>query len=174
MSGSDVSRLFVAATVGRLRDEYLPRITKAVAGLPVADIWWRPHESTTSIGNLLLHLSGNVRQWICSGVGGASDERDRASEFAAGEGAGAGTLLTILGDTVGEACRVIEALDAEALAERRRIQGFETTVLEAVYHVLEHFGWHAGQITWIAKERLGDGHGIAFYDEDAINRAHNE
>ena len=56
---------------------------------------------------------------------------------------------------------------------RCTIQGYELTTLEAVYHVLEHFAWHAGQITWIAKQAGGPGHGIAFYDDDRVNEAHN-
>ncbi len=174
MTSEDVAQLFIRATTARFRDEYLPRIERALAGFPDASLWWRPHENTTCIGNLLLHLAGNVRQWICSGVGGASDGRDRAAEFAARDGSDGATLLAALRATVEEACEVIDALDAAALLERRRIQGFDTTVLEAVYHVLEHFGWHAGQITWIAKERLGEQHGIAFYDESAVNSARNE
>ena len=156
-----------------LRDTYLPRLQQSLAGMTSADVWWRPHADTTSIGNLLLHLEGNVRQWIVSGLGGAPDHRVRESEFAARQGADAGALLAALAATVGRACEVIERLPPSRWTERVTIQEFEVTVLAAVLHIVEHFSWHTGQITWIAKLRRGAGHGIAYYDDDALNAARN-
>jgi uncharacterized damage-inducible protein DinB len=156
-----------------LRETYLPRLRQALAGMSAADVWWRPHADTTSIGNLLLHLQGNVRQWIVSGLGDAPDERDRESEFAARQGAEAQVLIAALSATVERACEVIERLPSERWMQRVTIQDFEVTVLAAVLHIVEHFSWHTGQITWIAKLRKGDGHGIAFYDDDALNAARN-
>jgi uncharacterized damage-inducible protein DinB len=141
--------------------------------LPADDLWWRPHDGVPSVGVLLRHLEGNVRQWIVSGVGGAADRRERAREFAGEARADAAELLARLEGTVEEACRAIEGLDREQLGDSRRIQGMETTVRDAIYHVVEHFSWHVGQVIWIAKARAGARHGIAFYDDAAINRAHN-
>ena len=168
----------LAAALGRqccalLGETYLPRLQKALAGLPARDLWWRPHPDTTSIGNLLLHLEGNVRQWIVSGLGGAPDHRVRESEFAAQQGAEAPALLAALSATVGRACAVIEKLPAARWTETVTIQDFEVTVLAAVLHIVEHFSWHTGQITWIAKLRKGDGHGISYYDDQALNAARN-
>lgn len=157
-----------------LRETYLPRLQKALAGLPAADVWWRPHADTTSIGNLLLHLEGNVRQWIVSGLGGAPDHRDRESEFAALQGAEAAALLAALSATVGRACEVIERLPPARWTQRVTIQDFDVTVLAAVLHIVEHFSWHTGQITWIAKLRKGDGHGVSYYEDQSLNAAHNE
>lgn len=156
-----------------LRDTYLPRLEQSLAGIKAADLWWRPHPDTTSIGNLLLHLEGNVRQWIVSGLGGAPDRRVRESEFAAQQGAEAPALLAALTATIGRACEVIERLPPARWTERVTIQDFEVTVLAAVLHIVEHFSWHTGQITWIAKLRKGAGHGIAYYDDDALNAARN-
>lgn len=167
----ETSGLFVEESVRRLREEYLPRLRAAVRTLPAEDLWWRPHPRTNSVGNLLLHLEGNVRQWIASGLGGAPDERRRSAEFAAEDGPGRDELLGALVATVEEACGVIAGLDAAALARPLRIQGFETTGLQAVYHVVEHFGWHLGQIVWLAKMRAGEEHGLAFYDDAALEDA---
>ncbi len=164
---------FLRESARLLRDVYLPRLERALAELRPVDAWWRPHERATSVGNLLLHLEGNVRQWILSGLGGAEDRRERATEFAAREGSPLGPLLERLLATVRGAARVIEEFPERRLTETIRIQGVETTGMLAIYHVVEHFSWHSGQITWIAKERAGPGHGIAFYDEAAINRARN-
>ena len=164
---------FATVSAHYLRETYLPRIETALETLPADRLWWRPHEDTTSVGNLLLHLEGNVRQWILSGLGGAPDGRERAAEFAAREGDDAGRLLAALRATLEAAATTIEALEDADLERGHRIQGFEVNGLEAVYHVVEHVSWHAGQITWMAKLHAGEGHGLAFYDEDAVNRARN-
>src|SRR5262245_3663518 len=156
--------------VDLLRDTYLPRIERAVAELPARDLWWRPHARTTSVGNLLLHLQGNIRQWIVTGLGGAPDARDRDAEFAARDGAGARRLLAALRETVQDAAEVIASLDERALMGRVTLQGFRLTRLEAVLHVVEHMSWHAGQIAWIAKARAGERHRIAYYDDQRLRR----
>ena len=99
--------------------------------------------------------------------------REREREFSAREGAPAGPLLERLALTVRSAARLIEELPEHRLTRSLCIQGFDTTGLGAIYHVVEHFSWHTGQIVWIAKERAGPGHGIALYDEAAVNRARN-
>ena len=131
--------------------EYPTKIRSAVEALPDDRLWWRPNEQANSIGNLLLHLSGNVRQWIVSGVGGQPDIRKRNMEFAARGGATAAGMLDGLDATLRDADDVLRALLPSELLERRSIQGRETTVMEAVYHVVEHFAGHTGQIIWIAK-----------------------
>ena len=156
--------------VDLLRDTYLPRIERAVAELPARDLWWRPHAATTSVGNLLLHLQGNIRQWIVTGLGGSPDARDRDAEFAARDGAGARELLAALRATVESAAAVIAPLDERVLLGRVTLQGFRITRLEAVLHVVEHMSWHAGQIAWIAKARAGRKHRIMFYDDRRLRR----
>ena len=131
--------------------EYPTKIRAAVEAMPGDRLWWRPNEQTNSVGNLLLHLSGNVRQWIVSGVGGHPDVRKRNMEFAARGGATAADMLAGLDATLREADEVLRALLPSELLERRSIQGRDTTVLEALYHVVEHFSGHTGQIIWIAK-----------------------
>ena len=164
----DLAGALSSEAIALLRDTYLPRLERAVRELPAADLWWRPHERATSVGNLLLHLEGNVRQWICCGLGGAPDHRERDAEFSAAGGADAASLLASLRATVEEACRVIARLDAGALAGRVTIQGFELTRLAAVLHVTEHMSWHAGQVAWIAKARAGAGHELHFYDDGGL------
>ena len=160
---------FRATSIGHLEGEYLPRIERALEVLPADALWWSPHPDATSVGVLLRHLEGNVRQWILGGLGGEAGQRERAAEFAGAPNAAASELRDRLAATVREAAKVIGSLDGERLLAPVRIQGFDTTGLAAVYHVVEHFSWHTGQIAWIAKARAGEGHGLAYYDEDAIN-----
>ena len=108
---SSTAAAFVRESATFLRDVYLPRMRRALDALPEGDLWWRPHDGVLSFGTILLHLEGNVRQWIVSGLGGAADHRDRASEFAATDGPGGDELFARLDTTVREACEVIEGLD---------------------------------------------------------------
>jgi hypothetical protein len=147
--------LFVERSVFLLSHDYLPKLTRTLAALTDADIWWRANDASNSIGNLLLHLRGNVTQWIIGGVGGREYRRARAAEFAARAGAPATALLEDLGITVQDACGIIAAQTAESLLERRQIQGYDVTVLEAIYHVVEHFSMHTGQVIVLAKARAG-------------------
>ena len=138
-----------------LADEFLPRVAACVQVLEPADLWWRPNQNSNSVGNLILHLAGNTRQWIIAGVGGVPDIRARDKEFAAREGLGGSELMAALEGTVAEAARVLAALDPALLLVERSIQGKQVTLLHAVYHVVEHFSMHTGQIIYITKLRTG-------------------
>lgn len=154
---------FLACSRYYLHTEYPAKLREAVQALPADRLWWRPNEQANSVGNLLLHLSGNVRQWVVSGIGGQADVRRRNMEFAARGGANAADMLAMLDATMREADDVIRALTPSELAQRRVIQGRETTVFEALYHVVEHFAGHTGQIILMAK-MLSPG-AIRFYED---------
>ena len=115
-----------------------------------------PNEASNSVGNLLLHLRGNVTQWIIGGVAGRPYERHRQQEFDERTSIPKKELLAKLRAVVEEAGDVIGGLDAGALLSMRQIQDYEVTVLEAVYHVVEHFGMHTGQIILLTKARTGE------------------
>jgi uncharacterized damage-inducible protein DinB len=159
---------FTRESARYLREVYLPRLRKAVDSLPDGDLWWRPHAKATSVGNLLLHLDGNIRQWILGGLGGTAVRRRRSEEFARREGGTRADLMGALARTIEEAARVVEG--QSDLDRRLGIQGFATSPFEAIYHVVEHLSWHTGQIVWIAKMRAGEAHGIAFYDDSKLDR----
>jgi uncharacterized damage-inducible protein DinB len=131
--------------------EYPTKIRLAVENLDETVIWKRPNEDSNSIGNLLLHLAGNVREWIVCGVGGNSGDRDRASEFAAKEGFTKSQLLSGLTVSVLGADKVLGSLRDSDLDKDVTIQGRDTTIFAAIYHVVEHFSMHTGQIIMLAK-----------------------
>jgi uncharacterized damage-inducible protein DinB len=151
---SDLTPLFINES-RRLLSADLSKIEKALDGLSDGDVWWRPNEASNSIGNLVLHLCGNLRQWIIGGVGGRPYERDRPAEFSERTTTPANQLLDRLRAAVAEANEVIGTMTADTLAARRQIQARDVTSLEAIYHVVEHFSLHTGQMQYIAKLRTG-------------------
>ena len=134
-----------------LVEEYLPKIERCLERLTDEQIWWRPNEESNSIGNLVLHLCGNARQWIVSGVGGAPDRRERDAEFAQREAVPRDDLLTLLRTTLRDVDEVLKTLAPETLLERHTIQGSDVDALEAIFHVTEHFSMHTGQIIMLTK-----------------------
>lgn len=151
---TELSQTFVTES-RRLMSLNLSKIERALDGVSDGDVWWRANEASNSIGNLVLHLCGNLRQWILGGVGGRPYERDRPREFSERERIPANQLLDRLREVVGEANEVIAAMTGDTLAARKTIQTRDVTALEAIYHVVEHFSMHTGQILYIVKLRTG-------------------
>ena len=165
-----VEQIFVQASSKKL-DQLLSRIRDCVNKLEPDEIWARGHENENAIGNLVLHLSGNVRQWIISGVGGAPDKRERDAEFAARGGMETAELLGRLESAVKEATVVIGRVTPERLTQRVMIQKYDLTVLDAIFHVVEHFAQHTGQIIFATKMLTGED--LGFY-KHLKTAAHSE
>lgn len=159
-AGSGLAAEFLRNSRKELRSRR-ERIETCVRKLTEEQIWTRRHENENAIGNLVLHLCGNVRQWIICGVGGAEDRRDRDAEFSRRDPLPAEELLTRLRETMDEADRVLENVRPEDLLSMRKIQVYEVTVLHAIYHVAVHFSEHTGQIIWATKGLTGAD--LAFY-----------
>jgi uncharacterized damage-inducible protein DinB len=152
---SDVGRAFLEKSRALVLSDFVPKIERCLQGLDSADIWWRPNEASNSIGNLVLHLCGNVTLWILGGVGGLPVERNRQREFDERDQIPAAELLGRLRAVTERADEVLLSLDDRTLMARRQIQSYDVTVLEAIYHVVEHFGMHTGQIILLCKARTG-------------------
>jgi uncharacterized damage-inducible protein DinB len=158
-----VGKQFLSYSVWQLRDYNLPKIREAVELLSDLELWHRDGPTSNSIGNLLAHLAGNIRQHIIGGVGGGSQIRDRDGEFAATGGASGADLLQRLSTTIDEACTVLETFNPEQLLERRTIQGKQAILLDDIFHVVEHFSYHTGQIVAIVKARKS--HRFPWYEK---------
>jgi uncharacterized damage-inducible protein DinB len=146
----------------RLYDESLPRILKCVDQLDNARVWWRPNESSNSIGNLILHLCGNVSQWIYTGLGGYPDTRKRQAEFDERRIIDKEELKDLLILTMNQIKPVITDLPEAELLRKRPVQTFEETGLTILIHVTEHFSYHTGQIAYITK--MITDKSLGFYD----------
>jgi uncharacterized damage-inducible protein DinB len=138
------------------------RIQHCVGQLDDDQVWWRPREGMNSIANILLHLCGNVRQWIIAGVPRTPDTRDRPREFAEREPIPKKELLRRLDAVVREADAVLAAVTDAQLLEPRRIQGFDETVLSATFDTLAHFNGHTQEIVYVTRLQLGDAYKLAW------------
>jgi uncharacterized damage-inducible protein DinB len=158
----EIGRTFIASSRAHFSEDYLPKIERCLELLTDKQIWWRANPQSNSIGNLLLHLSGNVRQWIVCSLGDAPDARDRDSEFAQRGIIPRDELIARLKQTLSEADATLAKFDPDKLLERRVIQGLDVSALEAVFHVVEHFSMHAGQVIYMTK--LLTASNLHFYD----------
>lgn len=154
-SNQELANLFIQEATKSLR-EGTEKIQHCVKQLSQEQLWWRPHESMNSIANVLIHLDGNLTQWMINGIRGAEDVRDRPAEFADRSGASSDGLLQKLEQTIEQVAKVLNEQTALTLIERRRIQGFETSVTGAIWDSLPHFRGHVQEIIYVTRQLLGD------------------
>jgi uncharacterized damage-inducible protein DinB len=146
-------------------EDFRRRIEVSVGLLSDEQVWWRPNPAVNSVGNLLLHLRGNLSQWVLAGLGGAAYERHRTAEFTADHAAGKADLVAGLHGVVDAAAALIRRLSVEELLRRRHIQKYDVDGVYVVLHVVEHMSYHTGQIVQLTKEMLGPAAGIDFYPQ---------
>lgn len=161
-SEENVSNAFIQSARKFLGEEYLPKIERCLEQLSDEQIWWRPNSDSNSIGNLILHLSGNARQWIICGLGGETDKRQRQTEFDERRIITRAELVTLLRKTVADVDEVLGKFDTLRLLDLYPIQGTEATALSGIFHVTEHFSMHTGQIILLTKMLIN--RDLVFYD----------
>jgi hypothetical protein len=163
ISDASLATLFLEFSRGKLMGQYWPRLRTTVESLNDDQVWWRPNPACNSIGNLILHLNGNVGQWLVASFNQLDDARNRPAEFNERRRLQSKDLLEKLDATLQLAAKVLERLTADDLAATYQIQGYTVSGLAAVYQVVEHFGLHYGQILYIAKSLRGED--LGFYSE---------
>jgi uncharacterized protein DUF1572 len=163
MSDATVASAFLEFSRSKLFAQYWPRLRACVESLTDEQIWWRPNDASNSVGNLLLHLNGNVQQWLVASFGQQDDTRNRPAEFAERQQLPGARLIEQLGATLDRASDVLARLTEQELLATYHIQGYTVSGLHAVYQVVEHFGLHYGQIVYITK--LVRGQDLGFYRE---------
>lgn len=158
----NADRYFIECCRTKLTKEYLPKIEDCLNNLSDNDIWWRAHETNNSIGNLMLHLAGNIRQWAYHHLGGKEFERQRDKEFSERTHIPKSELIAHLRSAVTDVDEVLKDFPVEKLLQQYTIQKYSVTGLEAILHITEHFSYHTGQIVYITKLRTGKD--LKFYD----------
>ena len=152
---SDLAQAFVASSIQQL-DHARSRINHCLDQLATEDIWWAPRASCNPIGVIIQHLIGNLRQWAISGIGGEADVRDRPSEFRVANESPKDELQTEFNRLLDQVAKVYAQVSAAELPAPRRIQGFETTALAAIYDTMCHLELHTGQVLYLTRLRLGE------------------
>ena len=160
-----IASAFLTRASQYLLGDYLPKIERCLEKLSDEQIWWRANEESNSIGNLILHLCGNARQWIVCGIGSAPDARNRDAEFEQRDLIPRDELVALLRSTLSDVHTTLQSVDPSTLLEYRKIQGNDVDILEAVFHVTEHFSMHTGQIIMLTKMMTSDD--LRFYEFDA-------
>jgi hypothetical protein len=136
--------------------ESFERINHAVGQLDDGDAWYRPSATSNSIGIILQHLTGNLSQWICSAIGGDDYTRNRPAEFLEQSRSSRQELLSAFNQIGNRIQNILKSTPPESLAEKRRVQGLDETVMSAILKACTHCELHAGQVVYIAKMILGD------------------
>jgi uncharacterized damage-inducible protein DinB len=155
-------RLFLDISRRKLLEQYWAGTSNCLDRLSEDQVWWRPNATSNSIGNLLLHLNGNVRQWMVAPLGGPTVNRNRPAEFAEQGPIPVSELRERLGATLKEVERILSQVEPTALESTYDIQNERgVTGFEAIYHVVEHFSMHYGQILYVTK--LITGQDLGFY-----------
>lgn len=156
---ASVESLFLDFSAKKL-DQLTQRIAACLDKLSDDQVWHRDSTNENAVGNLVLHLCGNLRQWIGTGVAGKPDIRVRDREFSARGDIAIADLKERLRTVVEDTAAILRSLPAARLTQTITVQGYEQTVLEAVYHVVEHFAQHAGQIVFATKHFTGEDMGF--------------
>lgn len=143
-------------------DESTRMIQKSLADISEDELWLKPNESLNSIANLMLHLCGNITQYIISSLGETEDQRNRDIEFSTSKSASKAEVIQTLETTVNEAKRVIFDATIDQLLETRSVQGFSFSGIGVIIHAVEHYSYHTGQIAfWVKQLKNKD---LGFYD----------
>jgi uncharacterized damage-inducible protein DinB len=151
MSSDEWGRALISEAERRILGESIPRLKHCLGLLSDEEIWRRPGGTVVSAGNYALHLCGNARQWICAGLAGEADHRDREREFTEEGPMPRAELLTLIDQTADDVKAALDRTKPETLLEMRPVQVFEETGLSILVHVVEHFSYHVGQVTYYTK-----------------------
>lgn len=157
---------FIHQAIFRL-EENPPRIKNCLDRLTESQVWQKPNPSSNSIGNLIVHLCGNITQYIHASLGNTPDQRNRDEEFSISGGLNKETLLKKINVVIEKAVNIIKACPKENLLRSRIVQGFEMSGLAIILHVVEHLTYHVGQIAYATKILKNED--LGFYADMDLN-----
>ena len=167
MKNTNITQEFIDQAILRF-EENAPRIEKCLNELTEEEVWKRPNDSSNSIGNLIIHLCGNISQYIISSLGEKEDNRDRDAEFSIREGYSKKQLMEMLHNVEKQSVNIIKSISEESLLKVRSVQGFEFSGIGIIIHVVEHYSYHTGQIAFWTK--LLKDKDLGFYAGQDLNQ----
>lgn len=156
MNGDNLHQAIVKEASLRLNEESLARILQCIDSLDDTQLWYSPNTVTNSVGNLVLHLNGNIRQYLCHGIGGERDVRKRESEFIPKQFISKALLKSLISAAIKDGLTYVNAVSPKEWLAEIDIQVFTMTRYSALIHVIEHTSYHVGQITYLTKEQTGN------------------
>jgi uncharacterized damage-inducible protein DinB len=159
-----LARLFVDDSAELIRQS-VSKLQHCLNQLSDEQVWWRPQAGANSIGNLILHVCGNLRQWTICGLGGLPDDRDRQNEFSPNRQLTIPELNSHLRTVCDQCLEWIAGIDVPQLTAEYRIQGFQVNGLQALNHTVTHFVGHTHQVIYITRLQLGDAYQFAWTPE---------
>lgn len=149
-------------------EENTPKIKKCLDELTEEEVWKRPNTSSNSVANIIVHLCGNITQYILSSLGNVEDKRERDKEFLIREGLSKKELFEKLNSTIDQAISVIQNIDPDGMLRKRSVQGFDLSAIGIIIHVVEHYSYHTGQIIFWTK--LLKDKDLGFYSNVDLNK----
>lgn len=165
-TGSELSKEIKKNTIYRM-DESLRMVEKSLGELKEEEVWHRPNEASNSIGNIMVHLCGNITQYILAGLGENKDTRQRDAEFTISGGINKEQLMADLINLIEQVKEVVNGLTDEQLIKYYKVQGFSLSGVGILMHVVEHFSYHTGQIAfWVKYLKAKD---LQFYSGIDLN-----
>ena len=151
MPSQAIKDLLIQELNRRIFEESIPRIIQCLNELTEKEIWFKPNQNSNSVGNLILHLNGNVRQYILSGLRGERDIRNRNLEFSESGPMSTSRLISLLSTLELDIKMGLQNIQADDLLREREVQCFRESGLSIIVHVIEHFSYHTGQIVYYTK-----------------------
>lgn len=158
---------FIAQSISRF-EENTPKIEKCLSELSEDELWRRPNASSNSAGNIILHLCGNITQYILSSLGNIEDKRERDKEFTSTRVLNKAELLEKLRSTIRGAVKIMRSLNDDDLLQRHSVQGYDLSAIGIIIHVVEHYSYHTGQIIYWTK--LIKDKDLGFYASVDLNK----
>ena len=154
--------------IRRIHQEGIPRIKKCLSLLSEEQIWYQPNENLNSIGNLILHLEGNVNQWVISTFTDKKDTRVRSSEFDPTRKEQKADLFERLNNLIVNTLEAINNISDVDLIKVYNVQCYKETGVSILIHVIEHFSYHVGQITFYTKFLLNED--LMYYGGQSLDK----
>ena len=158
---------FIEQSISRF-EENTPKIEKCLTELTEDELWHRPNASSNSAGNIILHLCGNITQYVLSSLGHTEDKRERDKEFTSTRILQKAELLNKLKTTVGAAVKIMRSLNNDDMLKKHSVQGYDLTAIGIIIHVVEHYSYHTGQIIFWTK--LIKDKDLGFYSNVDLNK----
>jgi uncharacterized damage-inducible protein DinB len=146
-----IGQVSIGAVHSRITRILPAQIKACIEELDEEQLWWRPNESSNSVGNLVLHLSGSMRHYVARGLGGVSYERNRPAEFSERGPLPKQKLIAVFEETVSQVSKVLESLDTARLLDATDEPSYNPTVFDLLFNVAVHVATHTGQIVFITK-----------------------